>query len=106
MSWTIVSWMFLIVSHPEGMPSPPLDIGQMLLLLPGVLGLAIAERLAPTVGQPVAFFSALLLIVLSSRRLRRLALLLSAESPECVSIDAAGPDFTTRNSGPLCSRVP
>jgi hypothetical protein len=62
--WTIVSWTFLVTSHAEGTPTPPLDAVQTLLLLPGVIGLGIVERWEPVVGQPVAFFSALMLIVL------------------------------------------
>jgi hypothetical protein len=65
LSWTIVSWTFLITSHPEGTPSPPLTTVQTVLLLPGVLGLEIAKRVEPSVGQPVASFSALFLVVLT-----------------------------------------
>jgi hypothetical protein len=64
-SWTIVSWTFLTTSYPEGTPRPPLTTVQALLLVPGVLGLEIAKRVEPSIGQPVASFLALFLVVFS-----------------------------------------
>ncbi len=62
LAWSILSWTFLMVGHPEGTPIPPLTPLQIAALLPGVVGLSGVEVLGPLVGQTAAFVIANLLV--------------------------------------------
>jgi hypothetical protein len=62
LSWSILSWTFLVVGHPESTPVPPLSPVQIAALLPGIVGLKLVEVLRPLVGQSAAFVITNLLV--------------------------------------------